>query len=85
MSQEQIQFVEEQPEIFITVYNEMYERFLEVGDVCYFALLNFRLKETVETAESLRHWDIFTAAGLTLNYMIEPFSITYLEINYKTA
>jgi hypothetical protein len=84
MSHEQIQFVEEQPEIFITVYNEMYERFQEVGDVCYFTLLNFRLKETVETAESCRHWDIFTAAGLTLNYMMEPFSITYLELTYKT-
>lgn len=61
---------DEQPEIFMIVYNEMYARFRQVGDVCYFALLNFKLKKDIQSDNQDKYWDIFTMTGLTLNYMM---------------
>jgi hypothetical protein len=74
-SNDEIDQINNQPDIFIVIYNEMYDRFQAVGDVCYLSLLNFRLKGT--TAVN-KQWDILTLTGLTLNYIMEPFSFAYL-------
>lgn len=82
LGSEQIDSIGIQPEIFLVIYNDMHARYQEVGNVCYLNHLNFRLKGITEVNQQ---WDIITLTGLTLNYIMEPFAIAYVEISHKNS
>jgi hypothetical protein len=71
--------LEGEPELFIFIFNDMFERYADVGEVSYFMILDFVLSGEVD-----RKWKVITFTGLSLGYILEPFAFAYIDLAHMT-